>query len=354
MAAGLITSLRGARALLLLGASLVPAGAVYPPIATLTTIGVGAGSSGGSDWRYFAAGGISAAISHGYTTPLDVIKTRMQTNPKDYNGSVPLAFRRIVKEEGALFLLQGLAPTCVGYGIEGALKFGFYELCKPLFKGATSSPVADFLLASVVAGAIASVVLCPAEDLRIRQVADPTFADSTLGALARIVREKGPLASFGGLPAMLCKQVPYTMGKQVSFDLLCSVFYTSLAFALAGGDADKLDPRAKALVPFLGACCTSVIACILSHPGDMVLTEYFKGSKQQLAAVKRRRKSALVTAPSGGTIGAFRAIIVRDGPLGLFAGLQARFLHVAAIIIVQLVVYDAIKQLLGLPSTGSH
>lgn len=317
-------------------------------------LGAGSGSSGGTDWRYFAAGGISAALSHGYTTPLDVVKTRMQTNPKDYNGSVPLAFRRIVKEEGALFLLQGLAPTCVGYGVEGALKFGFYELCKPLFRGATGSQVGDFLLASVVAGGIASVVLCPAEDLRIRQVADPTYAASTLGALARLVREKGPLASFGGLPAMLCKQVPYTMGKQVSFDLLCAVFYASLARALAGGDLAKLDPRAKALVPFAGACCTSVIACVLSHPGDMVLTEYFKGSKGQLAATRRQRRSALAAPPPSGTAGAFRAILARDGPLGLFAGLQARFLHVAAIIIVQLVVYDAIKQMLGLPSTGSH
>ena len=45
-------------------------------------------NSGGADWRYFAAGGVSAAISHGYTTPLDVIKTRMQTNPELYKGDV--------------------------------------------------------------------------------------------------------------------------------------------------------------------------------------------------------------------------------------------------------------------------
>ena len=29
---------------------------------------MGSGSSGGSDWRYFAAGGTSAAFSHGITT----------------------------------------------------------------------------------------------------------------------------------------------------------------------------------------------------------------------------------------------------------------------------------------------
>jgi len=32
--------------------------------------------------RYFAAGGISAATSHGITTPIDVVKTKMQMNPK--------------------------------------------------------------------------------------------------------------------------------------------------------------------------------------------------------------------------------------------------------------------------------
>ena len=34
------------------------------------------------DYRYFAAGGTCAAISHGITTPIDVVKTRMQAQPE--------------------------------------------------------------------------------------------------------------------------------------------------------------------------------------------------------------------------------------------------------------------------------
>lgn len=34
------------------------------------------------DYRYFVAGGTCAAISHGVTTPIDVVKTRIQANPK--------------------------------------------------------------------------------------------------------------------------------------------------------------------------------------------------------------------------------------------------------------------------------
>ena len=51
--------------------------------------------------------------------------------------------------------------------------------------------------------------------VRIRMVADPNYASSSLAALGRISREKGPLGSLGGFPAMAAKQVPYTMGKQV-------------------------------------------------------------------------------------------------------------------------------------------
>ena len=56
--------------------------------------------TGSGDWRFFVAGSISAALSHGYTTPIDVIKTRMQTNPDLYDGSTILALRSIVAESG--------------------------------------------------------------------------------------------------------------------------------------------------------------------------------------------------------------------------------------------------------------
>jgi hypothetical protein len=34
------------------------------------------------DYRYFVAGGTCASFSHGITTPIDVVKTKMQANPK--------------------------------------------------------------------------------------------------------------------------------------------------------------------------------------------------------------------------------------------------------------------------------
>ena len=89
------------------------------------------------------------------------------------------------------------------------------KITKPMFAGFTPSKTVNFCLSAVVAGAIGSVVLCPAEDVRIRMVAEPEYAEGTLDCLRKLSAEKGALASFEGFPAMCAKQVPYTMGKQV-------------------------------------------------------------------------------------------------------------------------------------------
>ena len=167
-----------------------------------------------ADPRYFLAGGICAAASHGATTPLDVIKTKIQSN-SDQLGQMSWgeAAKAILEQEGPQILLAGLVPTIVGYGFEGALKFGLYESLKPMFGGLLSDPTEGFLIASVTAGAVASIVLCPMEQTRIRLVTDPNFANGFMDGVARLLQEEGPSTLFFGLPAMLSKQVPYVRMK---------------------------------------------------------------------------------------------------------------------------------------------
>merc|ERR1719223_2327630 len=215
---------------------------------------------GGSiDHRYFIAGGTCAAISHGITTPIDVVKTRMQSSPEKYNQGMIHALTFMVREEGVGVLLAGLGPTVIGYAVEGAMKFGVYEVSKPFVKKIISNTNLAFIVASVVAGAVAAVLLCPMEGVRIRVVTDDSYKNmSTLSSLMKLVQEEGFGVLFGGLYAMLAKQVPYTMGKQVSFDLVAGLLYTLLAAFVA-----------------------SIFACITSQPGDMILTATYKGATDQ-------------------------------------------------------------------------
>ena len=125
-------------------------------------------------------------------------------------------------------------------------------------------------------------------------------------------------------------QVPYTMAKQVSFDIVAGVLYAALT--VEGKSAADL----KWIVSVTSAFVASLCACISSQPGDMILTETFKGSSGK------------------GFLGIVADINDKGGLPAFFTGTKARIVHVGMIITTQLVIYDIVKQALGLPATGSH
>ena len=302
------------------------------------------------DLRYFVAGGTCAAISHGLTTPIDVVKTRMQSEPEVFDKGMFAATSSIIQTEGLNALLAGLGPTIVGYAVEGAMKFGVYEISKPIMLNlfanlniiADDSQTVAFLLASVVAGAIAAVLLCPMESARIRVVTDPSYKGMTLVAtLVRLVKEDGGVMKlFGGIWAMLAKQVPYTMGKQVSFDVFAGLLYAVILKQLAQYESTSALSSAdiKWVVSVGAAFIASIFACISSQPGDTILTATYKGG----------------SGSEKGFVGILADIYNRAGISGFFTGTGARLVHVCSIITTQLVIYDIVKQALGLPATGSH
>ena len=261
-----------------------------------------------------------------------VVKTKIQLEPELEGLSLREATQKIVEEEGPGELLVGLGPTVIGYGIEGALKFGLYESLKPFFIGifpANVDPAEPYLAAAVCAGAVASLILCPMEDTRIRLLSDPNFANGLLDGLPRLLREDGVLSPFKGLPPMLSKQIPYTAAKQVSFDVAAGAIYAALgtyAANLAFG------------VEVAAAFSASIVACIISHPGDVLLTASYQ-SKENGA--------------SSGFFATVAQIYDNGGFRAFFRGLNARFVHVGFIITSQLVIYDQIKQALGLAASGA-
>lgn len=196
------------------------------------------------------------------------------------------------------------------------------------------------------------------EEARIKMVGDASWAkENVVSSIVRLVREDGLLSSFSGLPAMLAKQIPYTMGKQVSFDVIAKVLYV-LAAHLAVSAAD-----AKWAISISAAFLASVVACITSQPGDMILTATYKGGHGGHGGGRHGIDAAAVLSEAGSTnnnssskdFGTIVAAIYRQhGVSGFFLGLSARMAHVASIITSQLVVYDLIKLALGLPVTGSH
>jgi solute carrier family 25 phosphate transporter 3 len=138
------------------------------------------------------------------------------------------------------------------------------------------------------------------------------------------------------------------MGKQVSFDFFAGQLYqfsTRLSI-----EKEVL----KWLISISSAFLSSIIACLSSQPGDMILTAtYNKHESHQ----PQQQQQTLQNTEQLKNLNIFQIvanIYKKHGLQGFYIGTSARLAHVASIITTQLVLYDIIKLALGLKVTGSH
>ena len=120
-------------------------------------------------------------VTHGGTTPIDVVKTRMQLDPAKHT-SVICVGKSVISAEGSGALFTDVMPTLQGYIVQGWLKFGGLEVCMTRFAMEMSDQDAwknrDFITLgdSAVAEFVTEVFLYTYEACSVRYVSDPSHA----------------------------------------------------------------------------------------------------------------------------------------------------------------------------------
>ena len=196
-----------------------------------------------------------------------------------------------------------------------------------------NSHILAYMLCGAAAGFAASIMLCPMEAIRIRMVSEPEFAaGGWLMVGYQILKQEGVGGLCKGINPMISKQVPYTVTKNVSFDV-----FTKSLYALLRAQGMAFTASSMFTIPLISAAIASVLSTITSQPGDMVLSlvNAHKGN---------RRASEIFTS------------ILRSprGVGGFFVGFKTRMLHVGVTVTIQLLVYDYVKRLVGIAATGTH
>ena len=121
-------------------------------------------------------------------------------------------FRQVIAKEGVGALATGFGPTAAGYFLQGAFKFGGYELFKQQFinyfgyEAASNNRTAVYLASAATAEFFADIALCPLEATRIRLVSQPTFATGLLSGFGKIYKNEGIGAFYSGFGPILFKQ----------------------------------------------------------------------------------------------------------------------------------------------------
>ncbi|KAF0852872.1 mitochondrial solute carrier family 25 (mitochondrial phosphate transporter) member 3 [Andalucia godoyi] len=306
-------------------------------------------------FRVGTSGAICAMITHVYVIPVDVVKTRMQLTPGVYS-SLTDGVKTITRTEGVRALTTGFGATFGGYFVQGALKYGNYELLKSVFSNvlgsdfATTHRLAVYMASAAMSEVVADVALTPFEAIRIRMVADPAYSKNMFAGLSKMYQESGIMKGwYRGFPPLVLKQVPYTAVQLSVFEKSLEFVYTNIL-----NSKKKSDWSAPTQLSVSLACgaAAGVASAIASHPADTVLSKINKGFKAAAAAhsadgAGQQQKS------QGMWKYTFQMLRETQANGQLWAGLGPRIVMMTAMVAGQLLIYDTVKVALGLGASGT-
>lgn len=279
-----------------------------------------------------AVGGLLACgLTHAAMTPVDVIKCNMQISPSKYT-SISRSFGLVLREEGARGILRGWAPTLIGYSLQGANKYGFYEFFKKYYSDlagperAAKNKTLIYLAGAASAEVIADVALCPFEAVKVRIQTQQGFARGLTDGAPKIWAQEGISGFYKGIGPLWGRQVPYAMMKFATFESTVDALYKYVV-PKPKAECSKLEQLG---VSFVSGYVGGVACCIVSHPADN-LVSFLNSSKGATVAeaVKQMGWVSLLT----------RGLPLRIVMIGTLSG-------------VQWGIYDAFKLSLGLTTTS--
>lgn len=291
--------------------------------------------------EYYAActiGGIVACgPTHSALTPLDLVKCRRQVNSSLYASNVQ-GWKTIMKTSGDS-IFMGFGATFIGYALQGAGKYGFYEYFKKTYGDMVGPEKAEkyktgiFLSAAASAEFLADLALCPFETIKVKtQTTIPPYATSVVDGWRKITAKEGIAGLYKGIGPLWARQIPYTMVKFASFEKTVEKIYAYL-----GKPVSSYTPLQQTGVSFLGGYIAGIFCAIVSHPADVMVSKINSDKKatESLGAALKRIY---------GDIG-FR---------GVWNGLPVRIVMVGTLTGFQWLIYDSFKVYVGLPTTGGH
>jgi len=272
-------------------------------------------------------GALSCGVTHTAIVPLDLVKCRMQVDPKKYNGIVT-GFKVTVKEDGVRGLAKGWAPTFIGYSMQGTCKFGFYEVFKIVYSGLIGEEntylwrTSLYLAASASAEFFADIALSPMEAVKVRIQTMPGFASSLRAGAPIIYQQEGLNGFYKSLVPLWMRQIPYTMMKFACFERTVELIYKHVV-PKPRAECNKQEQLA---VTFAAGYIAGVFCAIVSHPADTVVS-----------MLNKDKGSTAV------------GIVKKVGFVGLWKGLVARIIMIGTLTAAQWFIYDAVKVAFALP-----
>jgi solute carrier family 25 phosphate transporter 3 len=259
----------------------------------------------------------------------------MQVYPLQYPGLWTGA-QRVWAQQGVRGFFCGFGPTALTYGSQTFIKFGLYEALKDRVSAFVGPDAACdyrgliYVLSAASAEAVANVVMCPWEMIRVRvqTSVQGSFPVELRPALREMLRHRELYKfPFGSLGPLMGRQIPATIVNFYTFENTVEAFYTHIFKE----PKDSYPITTQLGISMASGYLAGAACAVVSHPADSLVS--LMGSSE---------KSAVQ--------------IVRETGVWMLAtkGLGARMLLLGSVIGMQWSVYDGCRSMLNLGTTGGN
>ncbi|KAF7558516.1 hypothetical protein G7046_g5643 [Stylonectria norvegica] len=328
-------------------------------------------------WVHFVAGGVGGITAATLTAPLDVLKTRLQSD--FYQAQIRATreaqaqalgrsnpFRTAVyhlndtlnilgsvyKTEGWRALFKGLGPNLVGVVPARAINFYVYGNGKRLISQyANNGEEAPWvhLTAGVAAGVVTSTITNPIWMVKTRLQLDKNVSERSAGSQLRqyrnsydcvrqVVRDEGVRSLYRGMSASYLGVVESTMQWMLYEQMKAALARREMRIVRSGREKTWWDKTVDWTGTVGAAGSAKLVAAIIAYPHEVART--------------RLRQAPLDTGLKKytGLVQCFKLVWVEEGLMGLYGGLTPHLMRTVPSAAIMFGMYEGILRLFHTPA----
>jgi len=274
--------------------------------------------------------GLSGAIATTCIYPLDITKTKLQSNVGARISPLTM-FTRIATNEGIRGLYRGYAPNVLLVIPEKAIKITANDAFRKLFRDAR--PMRDLPLhlemaAGGLAGLCQVVATNPMELLKIQGA---TMNDKVLSGeipakipYSTLLRTLGLTGLYCGVLSTLARDVPFSM-------IYFSLYAQSKDYLMRQQTTDQYSN----VLPFIAGAIAGTTAAAITTPIDVIKTRVHRAARPQridFAQFWRREIDMIATT--------YHSTVTREGYRALLKGIVPRCLIISPLFAITMTAYE--------------
>ncbi|OOO07841.1 hypothetical protein OAory_01043410 [Aspergillus oryzae] len=311
-------------------------------------------------WSHLIAGAAGGMVTAVLTSPLDVLRTRLQTDyyqsqaaksrpvptqphlrPSFYRTSL-LHFRdtfeilfSIHRVEGWRGLFKGLGPSLTGVVPASAVKFYTYGNCKRLLPeiiGCEKDSSLVHALSAACAGIATGSATNPIWVVKTRLQLDKAGArryKNSLDCARQVMQQEGPKGFYRGLSASFLGTIETTLHLA-----MYERFKSMISKKIDLNEKSETNGFVQGLAMSGASGLSKLIACLIAYPHEVIRTRL-----RQAPMADGRQKYT-------GILQSARLILKEEGAAALYGGLTAHLLRTVPSAAITIGTYELVLKVL--------